>query len=63
MTGSPDDSERALRFSELTDAMPWIECLPLSQAQQGLERLMSGDATFRIVLVPDEQASTRESIK
>lgn len=63
MTGSPDDSERALRFSELTDAMPWIECLPLSQAQQGLERLMSGDATFRIVLVPDEQASMWGSLK
>lgn len=53
MTGSPDDSERALRFSALTSAMPWVECLPLSQAQQGLERLMAGDAQFRIVLVPD----------
>ena len=53
MTGSPADSERALGFSVLTQALPWVECLPMSQAQHGLARLMSGHAEFRVVLVPD----------
>lgn len=53
MTGTPHDSEKALEFSALVDALPWTECLPLSQAQEALDRLRSGQSKFRIVLVPD----------
>lgn len=50
ITGSPQDCERALAFSVLTDTRPRIETLPLEDARAGYERLLSGEAKFRIVL-------------
>jgi alcohol dehydrogenase len=61
MTGTPCDSERAMRFSALVDALPWTERLPLRQAQEALDRLRSGQAQFRIVLVPDDAGADTET--
>lgn len=50
LTGSPADTEDALRFSELTGIRPMIETYPLEQAGAAYARMLSGDAQFRIVL-------------
>lgn len=50
ITGSPLDNERALRFSVLTDARPWVETLPFERANDACQRMKSGAARFRIVL-------------
>ncbi len=49
-SGHSGDSEDALAFSALTEVRPMIETLPLEQAEEGYERMMSGDARFRMVL-------------
>ena len=50
LTGSSIDNEDSLRFAEARDVRPMTEVLPLAQAPQAYERMMSGEARFRIVL-------------
>lgn len=50
ITGSPHDTEKALGFSVLTDARPWIETLPLERANEAWQRMKSGQARYRLVL-------------
>lgn len=49
-SGIPTDSEDTLRFSELTGVRPMIETFPLEKAAEAYERMMSGQAQFRVVL-------------
>jgi D-arabinose 1-dehydrogenase-like Zn-dependent alcohol dehydrogenase len=49
-SGTPTDSEDALRFSELTGVRPMIETYPLEKAGEAYARMMSGKAEFRVVL-------------
>lgn len=51
-SGTAMDSEDTLRFSVLSNVRPMIETFPLAQAAEGYERMMSGKARFRVVLVP-----------
>ena len=49
-SGTPADSEDTLRFAELTGVRPMIEKYPLEKAAEAYERMMSGNAQFRVVL-------------
>jgi D-arabinose 1-dehydrogenase-like Zn-dependent alcohol dehydrogenase len=49
-SGTSGDSEDTLSFSALADVRPTIEVLPLEQAAEAYERMMSGGARFRMVL-------------
>jgi|SRR5579871_1398031 len=49
-SGTPTDSEDTLRFSELTGVRAMIETYPLAKAAEAYERMMSGQAQFRVVL-------------
>jgi D-arabinose 1-dehydrogenase-like Zn-dependent alcohol dehydrogenase len=49
-SGTSKDSEDTLAFSVLTAVAPRIETYPLEEAQAGYDRMMSGDARFRVVL-------------
>jgi D-arabinose 1-dehydrogenase-like Zn-dependent alcohol dehydrogenase len=49
-SGTSRDSEDTLAFSVLADVRPMIETLPLEQASEAYEKMMSGDARFRMVL-------------
>jgi len=49
-SGIATDSEDTLRFAELTGVRPMIEKLPLARAAEGYDRMMSGQARFRVVL-------------
>jgi D-arabinose 1-dehydrogenase-like Zn-dependent alcohol dehydrogenase len=51
-SGTASDSEDTLRFSALADIAPMIETMPLDQAALAYERMMSGAARFRMVLLP-----------
>ena len=42
--------EDAMNFSMLTGVRAMIETLPLARAQEGYDRMMSGNARFRVVL-------------
>lgn len=53
MTGTPWETEKALNFSVLAEALPMVETLPLERAADALLRLKSGDAKFRVVLTMD----------
>ncbi|AIR67945.1 alcohol dehydrogenase catalytic domain-containing protein [Dickeya fangzhongdai] len=54
LTGSfvstPSETERALRFSHLFQALPVTELMPLERANDALSRLREGKARYRIVL-------------
>lgn len=50
LTGSPLDTEEAMRFAVLNDVRPMSERQPLEQANEALARLEAGSARFRIVL-------------
>ncbi len=50
ITGSPYENERTLGFSVLTGARPLIETLPLERANDAYQRMLSGQAKFRMVL-------------
>src|SRR3954447_5315097 len=52
-SGTSQDSEDTLRFSTLTGVRPTIETLPLADAQAAYDRMISGDARFRMVLTMD----------
>jgi alcohol dehydrogenase/propanol-preferring alcohol dehydrogenase len=49
-SGSSRDSEDTLSFSVLADVRPMIETLPLERAEEAYEKMISGDARFRMVL-------------
>ena len=51
-SGRAADSEDAMRFSTLTGVKPMIETYPLAKAAEAYDRMMSGKARFRVVLVP-----------
>jgi D-arabinose 1-dehydrogenase-like Zn-dependent alcohol dehydrogenase len=51
-SGRAADSEDTMRFSALEGIRPMIETFPLAEAAEGYARMMSGDARFRVVLVP-----------
>jgi D-arabinose 1-dehydrogenase-like Zn-dependent alcohol dehydrogenase len=49
-SGTAIDSEDTLRFSEMTNVLPIIETYPLDKAPEAYDRMMSGNARFRVVL-------------
>ncbi len=49
-SGTARDSEDTLDFSVLSGVRPMIETLPLERAAEAYEKMMSGDARFRMVL-------------
>jgi D-arabinose 1-dehydrogenase-like Zn-dependent alcohol dehydrogenase len=49
-SGSPIDSQDTLSFSALTGVRPMTEAFPLEHAAQAYERMMSGNARFRVVV-------------
>jgi D-arabinose 1-dehydrogenase-like Zn-dependent alcohol dehydrogenase len=49
-SGTPADSEDTLRFAELSGVRPMVETYPLEKAADAYARMMSGKATFRVVL-------------
>jgi D-arabinose 1-dehydrogenase-like Zn-dependent alcohol dehydrogenase len=49
-SGASIDSEDTLAFSTLANVRPMIETRPLEQAAEAYERMMSGEARFRMVL-------------
>ena len=51
-SGTSADSEDTLKFSVLSSVRPMIETVPLARAAEGYDRMMSGKARFRMVLVP-----------
>jgi len=51
-SGTSVDSEDTMRFSALTGIEAMIETYPLTSAAEAYDRMMSGKARFRVVLVP-----------
>jgi alcohol dehydrogenase/propanol-preferring alcohol dehydrogenase len=51
-SGTAADSEDTMKFSALTGIRPMVETVSLADAAKGYERMMSGKARFRVVLVP-----------
>jgi D-arabinose 1-dehydrogenase-like Zn-dependent alcohol dehydrogenase len=49
-SGHSGDSEDTLDFSALSGVRPMVETFPLEQAEAAYDRMMSGDARFRMVL-------------
>ncbi len=49
-SGTSIDSEDTLAFSALVNIRPMIETIPLERASQAYDRMMSGEARFRMVL-------------
>jgi D-arabinose 1-dehydrogenase-like Zn-dependent alcohol dehydrogenase len=52
-SGSSIDSQDTLAFSALTGVRSMNETLPLSRAQEAYDRMMSGQARFRVVLTTE----------
>jgi D-arabinose 1-dehydrogenase-like Zn-dependent alcohol dehydrogenase len=49
-SGTSIDSEDTLRFSARTGVRPMIEVMPLEQAEAAFQKMMAGDARFRMVI-------------
>lgn len=49
-SGTSQDSEDTLRFSVLSGVRPMIETMPLEQAALAYDKMLSGNARFRMVL-------------
>ena len=49
-SGTSKDSEDTLRFAALTGVAPMVETMAMADAAAGYERMMSGEARFRVVL-------------
>lgn len=49
-SGTSKDSEDTLRFAALTGIRPMIETMPMADAPRAWERMLSGQARFRVVL-------------
>lgn len=58
-SGTAADSQETLAFSALSGVMPMIEEYPLSRAAEAYDRMMSGEARFRVVLTPDKVTSQK----
>jgi D-arabinose 1-dehydrogenase-like Zn-dependent alcohol dehydrogenase len=52
-SGTCADSEDAMNFSLLAGVRAMIETVPLERAQEAYDRMMSGAARFRMVLLND----------
>jgi len=52
-SGTPDDSEDAMRFTALTGSRALIETYPLEQAEAAYARMINNEARFRVVLTMD----------
>ena len=50
-SGTSRDTEETLRFAAFTGIRPMIEQAPLADAQPAYERMLTGQARFRMVLV------------
>jgi len=50
-SGTPSDSEDTLRFAALSGIRPMIERFPLEKVGEAYERMKSGQAQFRVVLI------------
>jgi D-arabinose 1-dehydrogenase-like Zn-dependent alcohol dehydrogenase len=50
-SGTSIDSQDTMAFSMLTGVRPMIETFPLERAADAYDRMMSGRATFRVVLI------------
>ncbi|MGW3630338.1 alcohol dehydrogenase catalytic domain-containing protein [Streptomyces sp. NPDC005122] len=50
LTGTPIENEDNLAFSVRHGVLPLIERMPLAEAPKAYERMMSGEARFRVVL-------------
>jgi len=50
-SGTSQDSEDTMRFSALSRVRPMIETMPLERATEAYERMITGKARFRMVLV------------
>jgi alcohol dehydrogenase/propanol-preferring alcohol dehydrogenase len=50
--GTAMDSQDTLAFAAQSGVRPRIETFPLARAEDGYQRMMSGAARFRVVLVP-----------
>jgi D-arabinose 1-dehydrogenase-like Zn-dependent alcohol dehydrogenase len=55
-SGTGMDSEDTLNFSALAGIKPMVEVYPLEQAAEAFDRMMSGKARFRVVLVIGDEA-------
>ncbi|MGI5453535.1 alcohol dehydrogenase catalytic domain-containing protein [Streptomyces sp. CA-249302] len=53
LTGSPADTEQAIRFAVATGVRPRVQTVPLEEAQQALDTQQDGKARFRMVLTTD----------
>ena len=51
-SGSSIDSQDTLAFSALTGVRPMNEVFPLARVTEAFDRMMSGQARFRVVLTP-----------
>ena len=51
-SGTSVDSEDTMRFSAMSGVEAMIETYPLARTQEAYERMLSGKARFRVVLVP-----------
>lgn len=51
-SGVAADSEDTMRFCVLSGVRPMIETMPLSRAQEAYDKMMRGEARFRMVLTP-----------
>ena len=51
-SGAPRDCEETLAFSAMAGVRAMIETVPLAQAPQAYERMLSGKARFRMVITP-----------
>jgi uncharacterized zinc-type alcohol dehydrogenase-like protein len=56
-TGSPTDIDSMLAFSARHSVAPVVEYFPMSKVNDALERLRSGKARYRIVLINDFEKS------
>jgi len=52
-SGTAIDSEDTLAFSVMSGVRPMIETMPLERAAAAYERMMSGNARFRMVLTTE----------
>jgi D-arabinose 1-dehydrogenase-like Zn-dependent alcohol dehydrogenase len=56
-SGSSIDSQDTLGFAAVSGVRPMTEIFPLERAQQAYERMMSGQARFRVVLTTGNEAA------
>jgi D-arabinose 1-dehydrogenase-like Zn-dependent alcohol dehydrogenase len=61
-SGTAADSEATLRFSALRQVRPMIETFPLDRVAEGYDRMITGKARFRVVLLPEHAGAGAGSI-